>query len=260
MKWLLILIALICTGCVLQQRSSTLPLASTPETPVESSTWTTVAPGLEQRTYIPNDNALGQLLVLRIDPALYTFRAHYRPSEALTLDEWEAHLPDAAVFINANFFDANEHIVGLLVTDGVVYGQSYQDRGGTFLVQNGLPRVRSNISEPYVGEPLEQAIQAFPMLVQDGLTTFTGGQSDRATRRTVIGQDTDDRILLMVTPLLGLTLTDLSAYLPTTDMGIIHAFNLDGGGSSLLYHRGIDAPLKMPSFDPVPAVLAAYSK
>jgi exopolysaccharide biosynthesis protein len=252
MRLVTILATMICVSCVLQPRTST-PI------PVDS-TWTTIAPGLEQRTYIPYDNALAQLLVLRIDPSQYTFRVHYRPGEALSLDEWREQIPNAAAFVNANFFDAGSNIVGLLVTDGIVYGQSYQDRGGTFLVQNGVPRVRSNLAEPYTGEPLEQAAQAFPMLVQDGVAAFTGGQPDRATRRTVVAQDANGAILLMVTPLVGLRLDELSAYLPTTDLNITNALNLDGGGSTMLYHQGINTPLTMPSFDPVPSVLAVYSR
>ena len=38
----------------------------------------------------------------------------------------------------------------------------------------------------------------------------------------------------MVTSLSGLTLLDLAEYLPTTDMNLVDALNLDGGGSSML--------------------------
>jgi hypothetical protein len=66
----------------------------------------------------------------------------------------------------------------------------------------------------------------------------------------------------MVTPLLGITLADLSTYLVTTDMNIIHAINLDGGGSSMLYYHtpGAQSPFMLPSIDPVPAVLAVYAR
>jgi exopolysaccharide biosynthesis protein len=74
----------------------------------------------------------------------------------------------------------------------------------------------------------------------------------------VIAQDTQGRILLLVTPLTGLTLADLSAYLPTTDMSIVNALNLDGGGSTMIYAR--DNALRLASLDPVPAVLAVYAR
>jgi uncharacterized protein YigE (DUF2233 family) len=225
-----------------------------------STSWETLAPGLERRTYIPANNTLGQLIVLRINPTYFTFRVHYRPGDPLTLDQWQEQIPSAAAFVNANFFNADHRIIGLLIADGVVYGESFTDRGGTFLFQNGVPRVRSNVTEPYRGEAIEQAVQAFPMLVQNGVSAFTSAQPDRVNRRTVVAQDGNGHILLMVTPMLGLTLVDLSAYLPTTDMNIVHAFNLDGGGSSLMYHQSNDVPATVVSFDPVPAILAVYAR
>ena len=107
----------------------------------------------------------------------------------------------------------------------------------------------------------EQAVQGFPMLVTNRQQAYTNSRPDRATRRTLIAQDSQGRILLMVTPLAGITLLDLSAALAASDMDIVNAFNLDGGGSTLL---GLDVPARSPytlaSFDPVPAVLAVYAR
>jgi exopolysaccharide biosynthesis protein len=225
-----------------------------------SAGWQTLAPGLEVRTYYPAEMRFAELRVLRIDPAHFTLRAHYLPGAPLSALDWQRALPDAAAFVNANFFDLYHNILGLLVADGVAYGSAYTDRGGTLLVQNGQPRIRSNIAEPhYPGETLEQAVQGFPMLVLDGAPAFTSAQRDRATRRTAAGQDGSGRILLLTTPLLGLTLADLSAFLAASDMDLRMAFNLDGGGSSLMMHTGDPAYL-MPSIDPVPAVLAVYPR
>ncbi len=254
-------------GCTFAPNSTPLPmLTPTPqltETPVGVlNEWEVLAPGLERRTYYPTpENEVTQIVALRIDPVYYTFRAHYRPGQPLTASEWGVELASAAAFVNANFFtDANE-IIGLLVSDGIIYGSPYTDRGGMFLVQNGQLRVRSNINEPYLGEALEQAVQAFPMLVLDGLQAYTNNAPDRFTRRTVVAQDTAGRIILMVTPLFGLPLLDLSVYLPQTDMNIVNAFNLDGGGSTLMGVQ-IAGALEFPvtSLDPVPAVLAVYPR
>ena len=195
--------------------------------------------------------------MLRIDPDLYTFRAHYQPDSPQHLDSWRDSLPGAVAFVNANFFHPDNSLLGLLVADGMVYGEAFRDRGGMFYVQNGQARIRSNIHEPYAGEPLEQAVQAFPMLVLNSQPAFT--QPGPSSRRTVVAQDAQGRVLLMVTPLLGLSLDDLSAYLTTTDLGIVNAFNLDGGGSTMLYVDA-DTPLRLASLDRVPAVLAVYPR
>ncbi len=231
-----------------------------PPTPtVDSSGWRIFAPGLEQRSYRPDGNLLGELYVLRIDPVLYIFRAHYRPGAPLNLSGWQSELSGAAAFVNANFFDLQGNVLGMLVSDGVIHGESLANRGGTFLVLNGQPRLRSNIYEPYAGEPYEQAVQAFPMLTLSGQAVYAPARQEPVSRRTVVAQDQQGRVLLMVTPLFGLSLEALSAYLPTTDMGIVDALNLDGGGSTMLYVNASPA-VRLPSLDPVPAVLAVYSR
>ncbi len=256
------LIILLC-GCTLNiVPSPTATYEPTPSQNIPADVWKTVAPGIEQRAYDPvPDNTLARVIALRFDPALYSFRLHYRPGEPLRAAEWAAALPDAIAMINANFFDANNRVLGLLVTDGVAYGSTYVNQGGTFLVQNGIPRVRSNILEPYAGEALEQAAQAFPMLLANGTQAYTSDAPDRFTRRTVIAQDDRGRILLMATPFLGLPLLDLSTFLPATDMGLVNALNLDGGGSTLMLLNISGQPeYVVISLDPVPAVIAVYAR
>lgn len=269
--WKLIVLMLLLAGCYQGQPAATSPppAAATPTasvTPPPPATaappaaegWLSIAPGLEQRSITPHDTPLAQFVVVRIDPAYYSFRAHYRAGQPLNLTAWQQELPGAAVIINANFFDPDHRVLGLLVSDGVVHGSAYQGRGGMFAVQNGLARVRSNTAEPFGGEALEQAVQAFPMLVLDGLPVFFDTSGARVTRRTVVAQDSAGRILLMATPGLGMPLHILSAWLPTTDLEIVNAFNLDGGGSTMMYVAASTYDLR--SFDPVPAVLAVYPR
>lgn len=234
---------------------------TTPEPAASESGWETLAPGLERRVFRPGgQNMLTSFLALRLDPALYSLRAHYQPGQPLDALGWQAALPGAAAFVNANFFNPENQILGLLVADGVVYGQSFIGFGGMAQVQGGMPRVRSLIAEPYRGEALEQAVQAFPMLILNGQPTFERTDGDRPSRRTIIGQDQAGRIILITTnSLIGMRLADLGTYLASTDLDLVNALNLDGGGSTMMViNRG--APQIVPSFDPVPAVLAVYPK
>lgn len=252
-KWIIAAISsLLLTACGLLPQ----PDLESPTSVPASDAWENVADGIEQRTYIPDGNALAQLITLRMDPQRANFQVHYRPGDPLTLQAWRATLPDADVIINANFFLHDHTITGMLVADGIVYGQSFTDRGGTFGILDGIPVLRSNIHQPYAGEPYTQAIQAFPMLVLDGQASYTNSRATERSRRTLVGLDQQGRVILMATPGLGLSLNDLSAYLATTDLNLQQAMNLDGGGSTMLYVRGTDTFL--PSFDPVPAVLAVY--
>src|SRR5829696_8525517 len=135
------------------------PLQRTTTPPIVSTTWEVLAPGLERRFYQPGGNyPLTQFVTLRIDPALYSFRTHYQPGNPMLLATWRNALPDAVAFINGNFFDRQNNALGLVVADGIPYGQAYVGMGGMLQVQNGGVRIRSTILEPYAGEPLEQAV------------------------------------------------------------------------------------------------------
>lgn len=248
-------------GCVMQPAPPPTPLPTATAVPTDDDTWTRLAPGLEQRVYRPPSGLFTRLTAIRIDPARYTFRVHYQPGEAYLLTEWAAAYPDAAVLFNTNFFDREDVAQGLLFADGVRYGESYRRRGGTFFVQNGVPGIESVLVRPYAGEPYEQAAQAFPMLITDGAQSYFDTRPDRATRRTVIGMDSEGRVVVLVTSFGGITLLDLAAYLAASDLGLVDALNLDGGGSSMLQvQAGDTAAVTVGSFDPVPAVMGVYPR
>lgn len=223
------------------------------------SQWQTIEEGLQWRTLIPNGDDLAQLIVVRIDPSRYRFRAVYQAGQSRSLSNWRALEADASVIINANFFAANDFALGLVVSDGAAHGSAYQDRGGTFLVRNGAPEIVSYRSHNMLKiESIKQAVQGFPLLVEDGRQAYFAAGSGERTRRTVVGIDRRGNVLIMVAPLLGLSLADLSAYLPETDLDISVAFNLDGGGSTMIALPGAD--YFQPSLEPAPAILAVYRR
>lgn len=221
--------------------------------------WQTIDDGLHWRKLIPNGDDLAQLVVARIDPSRYRFRAIYHAGAAENLSGWRAREADASVIINANFFDNNDFALGLVVSDGTAHGIAYQDRGGTFLVSDGAPEIVSYLSPsfPEIGD-IEQAVQGFPLLVEDGRQAYFAAGSGERTRRTMIGIDRSGNVLIMVAPFLGLSLAELSAYLPKTDLDIDAAFNLDGGGSTMIALPGAD--YFQPSLEPVPTILSVYRR
>lgn len=216
--------------------------------------WETLARGLERRIYIPNGDVLSELIALRIDPKLFTFRAHYQPESPLTMAQWRDALPEASAFVNANFFELDQRVIGLLIADGIAHGEAINERGGFFGVNEGEITLRYNPEHPYAGEPFDQAVQGYPMLVHEGKAIYKN--ESRVARRTVIAIDDEGRIIVFATPLLGITLKDLSAFLVESDLNIYSAFNLDGGGSTMMYADQSD--FNVVSLDAVPAVLAVY--
>ncbi len=228
----------------------------------QQSEWEQLAPGLERRFYRPgSDYGLTSFVALRVDPNNFYFRAHYSPGNPFSITQWRNQLQGAAGFVNANFFDAQGHVVGLLISDSVSYSASFSGFGGMFQVApDGFTRVRSLVYEPYQSEALQQAAQAFPMLIVNGEPNYERTEGDRASRRTIIGQDSSGRIILLVTNgLFGIRLADLSTYLGSTDLDLRAALNLDGGGSTLMSLEYGDS-MTVPSFDAVPAVIAFYPR
>jgi len=250
--------------CACQMRNAVLTLSPLPPTAtavaptttvLSQNGWQELAPGLELHRSLATGSLFGQAFALRIDPRLFQLRAHYVPGEARTLDDWLDALPGVTAFINANFFDRDSRINGLLVADGVSHGQPWLTRGGTFLLRDGLPVIQPNTERPWRAGVLRQAVQGFPMLVLDGQPAYR--RSGAPARRSVVALDRSGRVLLFTTPLLGPSLAGMAAWLASPDLEIDSALNLDGGSSTMFYVH-TDDPLRLPSLDPVPALLAVW--
>lgn len=223
--------------------------------------WITVQPGLEYGMYYPPHSDGAQLLITRVDLAHFSLRVHYRPGAPLLRDEWAAHLPCASVFVNAHFFDRSHQAIGLVAADGVLYGRSFNGRGGMLFVdQQRSVGMRWLVSQPYQDEPVLQAVQGYPMLIRNGVPVFEDQSDSVLTRRTAVGMDKQGHVLLVSTPGLGIRLPALADYLTRTDLEVESLVNLDGGSSSLLhFSAGRDNPITIDSLYPVPSVLAIYA-
>ncbi|MFQ5419744.1 MAG: phosphodiester glycosidase family protein, partial [Anaerolineae bacterium] len=113
-------------------------------------------------------------------------------------------------------------------------------------------------ARPYdANEPLQYALQSFPMLVKPGGKLGFPDEDGQPSRRTVIAQDRDGRFLFIIAPWGKFTLHQLSAFLVNSDLDLDIALNLDGGSSSgLLWadNQGVQA------MTAVPAVIAVYGE
>ncbi|MEO0563986.1 MAG: phosphodiester glycosidase family protein, partial [Chloroflexota bacterium] len=235
-------------------------------TPVPTATapaaelWQSLGPGIERRVYTPSSGFFTRITAIRLEPSLFDLRVHYQPGAPQFIDGWDTTLGDAAVIINTNFFDRQDRVTGTLFTDGQQFGDPYRRRGGIFYVDGDTIGIESNLVRSYNGEQYDQAAQAFPMLVTDGAQSYFDTRSDRATRRTVIAVDVTGRVVVLVTSFGGITLLDMASFLASSDMQLVDALNLDGGGSSMMHVDVGNTDFSVNSFDPVPAVLAAYPR
>jgi uncharacterized protein YigE (DUF2233 family) len=219
-----------------------------------------VAPGVETRELrIMHADALAGVSLVRLDPLQVRFRVGYRPDEPPDLAGWMEE-SGAFVAINGGFFDEANRTVALLVSDGVIFGESYQGRGGMFAsAPDGSVSLRYLAERPFEPtETLETALQGWPMLVHDGAAIYDYEDGVR-DRRSVIAFDRSGHVVLIATQSASFTLAEMSAWLAASDLDLDAALNLDGGSSTALLLRDY-ALIRVESFLPLPIVLLVYPR
>jgi hypothetical protein len=201
--------------------------------------WALLQPGLERRVisiHTAEDQLVESVYIWRLD------QEHFRLDVAFdetpkSLETWQAET-DAALVVNGGYFSITDETYfpnGLTVIDGEATGSSYYGFGGMLAIQESGAELRWLVPQPYeMDEPLQAALQSFPVLVKPGgVLGFEAEQEDyKKARRTAIGQDWDGRILLIVAPQGYFTLHELSVFLTESDLDLEIALNLDGGGST----------------------------
>ncbi len=241
-----------------QPTPTLVPVTVTPA-PAPDSGWQPLRPGMEQRTVTLFDaggSVRERVTALRLDLALYAVSIAYRPGTPQLLTDWQAET-GALLVINGGFFTPEYLATGLIVVHGQASGVSYEGFGGMLAIAQEGIAVRSLAERPYTPEePLQFALQSFPMLVRDGVAAY-GEEDGRTARRTAVGMDENGRLLFIVAPLGGFTLNQFSRFLAEgAGWELVNALNLDGGTSTGLLLT--DPPVSIPAFVPLPAVITVY--
>jgi hypothetical protein len=227
--------------------------------------WSQLQPGLERRViqiYDDQNQPVESLYVWRLDQKYFRMDVAYDETPK-SLQTWQEET-NAAMVLNGGYFSIeNEKYVpdGLTIVKGEASGSSFEGYGGMLAVHQDRAELRWLVQRPYHSdEPLQAALQSFPMLVQPGRRLgFPADREDYArARRTVIGQDKKGRILLLVAPEGYFTLHQLSLYLTESDLNLDVALNLDGGGSTGIL---VASPSEIiPSDRPLPFVILVFPR
>jgi hypothetical protein len=217
--------------------------------------WLPAAQGIELRRLRP-PAAPAPLSVVRIDPTRARFRVGYKPSGPQSIEAW-ADATGAVAVINGGFFDTANAATALLVQGGVAQGESYVGRGGMFTVdldeQVGLRGLAAHPYDP--GEPLQEALQGWPLLVGSaGVAAYTYEDGARA-RRSVLALDQAGNVLLIASAVPAFTLAELAAWLADADLDVAVAVNLDGGSSTGLVLQSGAVQERISPFVALPIVL-----
>jgi uncharacterized protein YigE (DUF2233 family) len=239
------------------------PLPSpTPEPP--DTGWQPLRQGAELRQVrVEVDTVAERLVIVRMEPAAVSFRVHYDPDTPSQVGVWAERLRPFLV-VNGGYFTPENETVGLLVSNGQDWGAPYGDFAGLFAVRaDEQVSVRWLKTWPYdPSEPLREALQSLPVLVKPGgVMGFPADADDgQPARRTVVAQDHQGRILIIVAPRGYLSLHTLAQVLAGSDLDLDVALNLDGGFSTGLWLEtatGLMEPVQIDSLVPVPSVISA---
>lgn len=234
-----------------------------PATP-NNAIWRKVTASIEVIHLRAHSNSLNvdhPITVVRIDPTRADIKVQYTPTDPHRMSDWH-NATDADVIINAGFFTPQKTATGLLIANGKVYGQSYKGFGGMFSIRDGKPRLQWLGSQPYTPDAkITQAVQTFPMLVQNSKVMQNLPAEDRHTYRSFIGIDKTGKILLGITRSSSWMLSDLAAMLASNPiLNVDSALNLDGGASTGIWLRGVPEGDLSDSYDTVPSVITVKSK
>jgi uncharacterized protein YigE (DUF2233 family) len=173
----------------------------------------------------------------------------------VSISDWTQQEHPLAL-INGGFFDQQYNATALVVSNGKVFGQSYDGFGGMLSVDpRGALSLRSLHQQPYNPntEQLEQATQSSPILMLDGKRTQFDADASQ-TRRSVVAMDKQGRLLFIVSPNPIFSLDELADELVSSDLSIETALNLDGGSSTGLYVGG-SSPVSIDSLGKLPIVI-----
>ena len=201
--------------------------------------WHPIQPGLERRLiniYNDQNQQVESLYLFRLDQNQFRLDIAYHETPQ-SLEAWQRET-NALIVVNGGYFriENDKYIPnGLTIVHGEIFGSSYEAFAGILAINEHRAELRWLAEKPYnPDEPLQAALQSFPLLVKPGgVLGFPALYEDHVkARRTVIAQDQEGRILLLVAPRGYFTLHALSVYLAKSDLKLDIAINLDGGPSS----------------------------
>lgn len=241
-----------------------IPSISLNGTPVTSSSngttlneWMPVKSGVELR-YEQWKAASGDedtVTITRIDPAKVHISVGYQPNKPLSMKAWMKQT-NATVIINGGYFDAQNQATALTISNGQAYGASYQGCCGMFAVDSqGNASIQSLADQPYdPSQQLQQATQSRPLLLVNGKRTQFQ-ENSATTRRTLIAEDTQGRLLFIVSPSQAFALNELADVLEKTDLSLKTVLNLDGGSSTGIYINGGNQHVALDPITTLPIVI-----
>ena len=207
--------------------------------------WKTLDSGIEQRkmTLERSDPSYSFELKLirfgrhRVSPRIISSgQFQLKSGDAKTL----AQRSGAVATINANYFDEKGKPLAFLKTAGQEINRNVSKHAlytGVFGVHDSTPFIVHR--DDFQLTQAQEAMQSGPLLLKHGAAVQTVSGAGRYSRRSVIGIDKQQRLIVGVTDTVlgGLSFAELQELFsnPEWHLETPELLNLDGGGSTQLY-------------------------
>jgi hypothetical protein len=172
----------------------------------------------------------------------------------------------AIAAINANYFDKKGEPLGFLKPATNFFNAQIWKKDpiytGVFGIKDRLPFIihRDN----FFPQQADEGLQAGPLLLVKGTALSVVRGAGKQSRRSLIGIDKEQRLIIAVTDSLlgGLSWVEVQE-LFGAEQWQVHAtelLNLDGGGSTQLYVKGIQTEEHVPGTTDVPVAVGFFHR
>ncbi len=216
--------------------------------------WQVIGRGLNfaQVTVFKDEEEATELAVVKIDPAVNSFRIFHHAPQSITA--WQQQLQAPIVF-NGSYYQHDGTPCGLVIADGKPIGpvNNRQMRGMFVAEPKGmspdLPRATildlQTTPINLHNLPWTQGMQSFPLLL-DYKGKIRVRDSGKKAHRTVIATDRNGNILVFNTSNRFFTLFRMAEFLKASKFDIDSALNLDGGTEAQLLIKNKDLEFYSP--------------
>jgi len=236
----------------------------------DGGAWKPVQRGVEFRKIVLERTEPGyeiQLKIFRLDirfvipRVLHAGQFQLKSATAKTF----AEKAGAIAAINANYFDDKGRPLAYLKTAEKEINRSVSNHRlytGVFGLSEAGPFVIHR--DEFQPAQASQALQSGPLLLHRGALVEALTGLGRFARRSVVGIDKEDRILIGVTDAVvgGLSFAELQELFGQSkwQLHAVELLNLDGGGSAQLYFKSGKFEEWLPGTTEVPVAIGFFNK
>ena len=254
-----------------QQSFTPAKLKSSPTLTVTSpGSWKSIQNGVEFREITLQRSEPHQ----SIDLKALRFDTHWVTPRILRSSQFQlkganvkvlAEKSGAVAAINANYFDEKGQPLGFLKADAREINRTVSKSAlfsGVFGIRSFSPFIihRDQFQSPQADE----ALQCGPLLLNHGAPLEINRGVGRYSRRSVIGIDQENRLVIAVTGGFfgGLSWAELQELFssPQWQLQVQHLLNLDGGGSAQLYIKTANLEEMIAGTSEIPVAIGFFKK